>query len=92
VQRFQAGRFRERSRPVLELPGVAPEAGRDWRTFEFSGGGDVTAPLHLVDLRLPPGPGTDSSTSGCEPADFAGFPRGAVARSTTPSGPGPPPR
>jgi Zn-dependent M28 family amino/carboxypeptidase len=77
VQRFQAGRFRERGRPVLELAGVAPEAGRDYRTFEFSGSGDVTAPLHRVDLRLPPGP--DSSTSGCEPADFAGFPRGAVA-------------
>jgi hypothetical protein len=62
VQRFQAGRFRERGRPVLELAGVAPEAGRDYRTFEFSGSGDVTAPLHRVDLRLPPGP--DSSTSG----------------------------
>jgi Zn-dependent M28 family amino/carboxypeptidase len=64
---------------VLELAGVAPEAGRDYRTFEFSGSGDVTAPLHPVDLRLPPGPGADSSTSGCEPADFAGFPRGVVA-------------
>src|SRR5215211_4049858 len=41
VQRFQAGRFRERGRPVLEPAGVAPEAGRDYRTFEFSGSGDV---------------------------------------------------
>jgi Zn-dependent M28 family amino/carboxypeptidase len=79
VQRFQAGRFRERSRPLLELSGAAPEAAGDYRTFEFSGSGDVTAPLHPVDLRLPPGPGADSSTSGCQPADFAGFPRGAVA-------------
>jgi Zn-dependent M28 family amino/carboxypeptidase len=82
VQRFQAGRFRERSRPVLELAsvgGAAPRAGTDYRTFEFSASGEVTAPLHPVDLRLPPGPSADSSTSGCEPADFAGLPRGAVA-------------
>jgi Zn-dependent M28 family amino/carboxypeptidase len=82
VQRFQAGRFRERSRPVLELAGVggaAPRAGADYRTFEFSGSGEVTAPVRPVDLRLPPGPTADSSTSGCEAADFAGFPAGAVA-------------
>src|SRR5215218_8105830 len=79
VQRFQAGRFQERSRPVLELAGVTPEADRDYRTVEFSGSGDVIGPLRRVDLRLPPGPRADGSTSGCEPADFAGFPRGAVA-------------
>jgi Zn-dependent M28 family amino/carboxypeptidase len=82
VQRFQAGRFRERSRPALELGGgggAALRAGADYRTFEFSGSGDVTAALRPVDLRLPPGPTPDSSTSGCEPADFAGFPPGAVA-------------
>jgi len=82
IQRFQAGRFRERTRPVLELAGegaAAPRAGADYRTFEFSGSGDVTAQLHPVDLQLPPGARADSSTSGCEPADFAGFPRGAVA-------------
>src|SRR5215211_7586621 len=82
VQRFQAGRFQERSRPVLELvgaDGTELQAGADYRTFEFSGSGDVTAQLHPVDLRLPPGATADSSTSGCEPADFAGFPRGAVA-------------
>src|SRR5215216_520753 len=82
VQRFQAGRFRERSRPVLELAGrsdVALRPGADYRTFEFSGSGDITAAIQPVDLRLPPGPRADSSTSGCEPADFAGFPRGSVA-------------
>jgi len=73
VQRFQAGRFRERSRPVLELTGgggAAPRAGTDYRTFEFSGSGDITALVRPVDLRLPPGPRPDRSTSGCEPADF----------------------
>jgi Zn-dependent M28 family amino/carboxypeptidase len=80
VQRFQAGRFRERSGPILELAGGGGlRAGADYRTFEFSGSGDVTAEVRPVDLRLPPGPAPDSSTSGCEPADFAGFPDGAVA-------------
>jgi Zn-dependent M28 family amino/carboxypeptidase len=82
VQRFQAGRFRERSRPLLELVGegrTAPRAGTDYRTFEFSGSGDITAAVRPVDLRLPPGSSADSSTSGCEPADFASFPRAAVA-------------
>jgi len=82
VQRFQAGRFRERSRPVLELvgaDGTELQGGADYRTFEFSGSGDVTAAVSPVDLRLPPGPTADSSTSGCEPADFTGFPQGAVA-------------
>jgi Zn-dependent M28 family amino/carboxypeptidase len=38
--------------------------------------GDVTAPLYAVDLRIP---STGGSTSGCEPADFAGFAAGAIA-------------
>jgi len=82
VQRFQAGQFRERNRPLLELAdggGTDLGTGGDYRTFEFSGSGDVTAPVQPVDLRLPPGQTPDSSTSGCEPADFTGFPRGAVA-------------
>lgn len=81
VQRFQAGRFRERSRPALELAdgGADPQLDGDYRTFEFSGSGDVTAPVQPVDLRLPPGRAPDSSTSGCEAADFTGFPAGAVA-------------
>jgi Zn-dependent M28 family amino/carboxypeptidase len=38
--------------------------------------GDVTAPLVAVDLGLPTPTG---STSGCDAADFAGFPAGAIA-------------
>jgi Zn-dependent M28 family amino/carboxypeptidase len=38
--------------------------------------GDVTAPLIAVDLRIP---STGGSTSGCEAADFAGFPAGSIA-------------
>ena len=44
----------------------------------YSGPGDVTAKVTPVDLVLPPSP-EPSSTSGCEAADFAGFPAGNVA-------------
>jgi Zn-dependent M28 family amino/carboxypeptidase len=45
----------------------------------YSGTGDVTAAVTPVDVQLPPGPTANSSTSGCEAADFAGFPAGNVA-------------
>lgn len=45
----------------------------------FSGAGDVTAPGWLVDVQIPPAPAPNTSTSGCEAADFAGFPAGAIA-------------
>ena len=38
--------------------------------------GDITAPLTAVDLVLPP---VGGSTSGCEAADFDGFPAGSIA-------------
>jgi Zn-dependent M28 family amino/carboxypeptidase len=40
-------------------------------TLRYSGGGTVKGQVAPVEL--------DSDTSGCEPSDFAGFPRGAVA-------------
>jgi Zn-dependent M28 family amino/carboxypeptidase len=50
----------------------------DFATMDYSGSGDVSGTLTPVDLVLPPGaPG--SSTSGCETADFAGFPTGTIA-------------
>ena len=53
-------------------------ADEDFATMEYSGSGDVTARVVPVDVTLPPGePG--SSTSGCEPADFADFRAGSVA-------------
>jgi Zn-dependent M28 family amino/carboxypeptidase len=51
----------------------------DFAIMDYAGSGDVTARLAAVDLVLPPGAAANSSTSGCEPADFAGFPAGAVA-------------
>ncbi len=52
--------------------------GTDYFLGEFSGSGDVTAALVPIDLALPPTP-EPSSTSGCEPEDFAGFVAGSIA-------------
>lgn len=77
IQRFDATTARNRTAPVLELPGAAGglRADQDFRPFAFSGNGEVAAATRPVDL--PSGSGT--STSGCEPNDFAGFPRGTIA-------------
>jgi len=40
---------------------------------------DVTAALTAVDLKVPSPGGVNGSTSGCEAADFAGFPAGNIA-------------
>jgi hypothetical protein len=50
--------------------------GTDFFTMVLSGSGNVTAPLTPVDVTIPP-PG--GSTSGCEAADFGGFPAGNIA-------------
>lgn len=51
----------------------------DYAVLDGSGSGDVTAPLVPVGpITIPPA-GFDTATSGCDPADFAGFPAGAVA-------------
>jgi Zn-dependent M28 family amino/carboxypeptidase len=51
----------------------------EFSTMDYSGSGDVTATVTPVDLVLPPGADANTSTSGCEAADFAGFPAGNVA-------------
>ncbi|MDR7083918.1 Zn-dependent M28 family amino/carboxypeptidase [Arthrobacter ginsengisoli] len=50
--------------------------GEGFRDLSYSGAGDVTAPLTAVDVNLA---GDHASTSGCEAADFVGFPAGNVA-------------
>jgi Zn-dependent M28 family amino/carboxypeptidase len=68
--------------PVLdpESPDLpAYEPGTDIDVMEYSGAGDVTAPVTPVDLVLPPGAQANTSTSGCEAADFNGFPAGNIA-------------
>jgi Zn-dependent M28 family amino/carboxypeptidase len=50
--------------------------GVDYFPMDFSGEGDVTAAVTAVDVNLA---GDRASTSGCELADFAGFPVGNIA-------------
>ena len=49
---------------------------RDFQPLTFSGTGTVTAAVTPVDLNLA---GDRRNTSGCETADFTGFPRGSIA-------------
>ena len=79
IQEFGILYFEELSPPELEQ--VSPSAitytaGTDFATMTYSGAGDVTAAVQAVDLVIPP---TVSSTSGCEAADFVGFPVGSIA-------------
>jgi len=48
----------------------------DYAPMSFTGPGDVIAPVTAVDINLV---GDRASTSGCEDADFAGFPAGHIA-------------
>jgi Zn-dependent M28 family amino/carboxypeptidase len=81
-QEFAFDSFTEDS--PTELQQVAPnevtyEEATHFFIMEFSGSGEVTANVTNVDLVLPPGPTPSSSSSGCEAADFAGFPAGNIA-------------
>ena len=78
--------FSEGSTPVLQevepefqtfVAGSRPEYGGDF--VSFTGNGDVTAPVQGVDLVLPPSAVPNTSTSGCEEDDFAGFIPGNIA-------------
>jgi Zn-dependent M28 family amino/carboxypeptidase len=56
--------------------------GTDFLRNNFDSGspeGTATGPLVEVDLNLDPSDPANTSTSGCEDADFAGFPVGGVA-------------
>lgn len=78
VQTFQVPYFKEVVPPSLSSGGRAFIPETDIRTMSFSGSGDVNAAVQPVDLTLPPDPNATSS-SGCDPADFASFSRGAIA-------------
>ncbi|MCC8243544.1 M28 family peptidase [Saccharothrix luteola] len=41
--------------------------------------GEAAAPAYPVDVVIPPGPTPNSNSSGCEAADFFGFPIGGIA-------------
>ncbi|MQA26558.1 MAG: M20/M25/M40 family metallo-hydrolase [Micromonosporaceae bacterium] len=81
-QAFEYELFIENADPVLDLtspdqPAYTP--GEDFFTMAYSGAGDVTAAVTAVDVMVPPGADADTSTSGCEADDFAGFPAGNIA-------------
>lgn len=84
VQPFEFPYFEELSPAQLEQ--VAPVAtvypysdAAGFVTMEYSGAGDVTGTAEGVDLQLPPAATANSSTSGCEAEDFAGFTPGNIA-------------
>lgn len=80
LQPFEFPYFQESAPLVFEQTAPTPTVyGPDEAvTMTYSAGGDVTGTLQAVDLVLPPTP-DPSSSSGCEPADFAGFTPGNVA-------------
>jgi Zn-dependent M28 family amino/carboxypeptidase len=82
VQEFDFDFFQELSPAELEQTAPTPTTyvyGVDFFTMDYSGTGDVTASVQAVDLVLPPGPTDNTSTSGCEATDFAGFTAGNIA-------------
>lgn len=73
VTDFQFQTFITLSPTVLEQVSPGPAGPLANTVMEYSGSGDVTAPVTA--LTPPPGDGTP----GCEAADFAGFPAGNIA-------------
>jgi Zn-dependent M28 family amino/carboxypeptidase len=81
-QDFLFNTFEELSPSVFERVSPDPETyvlNEDFFTAEYSGSGDVTAPIQAVDVVMPPGAAASTSNSGCEPEDFADFVAGNIA-------------
>ena len=79
LQEFDYTSYRELGPSALQqtAPGtVTYVEGTDFGVIDQSDPGDVTAPVTGVDLQFGLG---NTSTSGCETADFAGFPAGNIA-------------
>ena len=74
LHRFRLPVSREREPSTLERTTPSPasfRAGSDFLTLEYSGSGDVTAPLEAI--------AADDPTSGCQASDFDDFSEGSVA-------------
>lgn len=81
VQEFPFTYAEENSALTRENPATTWVDGQDFVRNVFDSGspiGTATGELVLVDV-VPAFPGDGTSTSGCEPEDFAGFPQGGVA-------------
>ncbi|WP_131739006.1 M20/M25/M40 family metallo-hydrolase [Actinomadura roseirufa] len=76
IQNFTFDFWQELSAPTFAETAPNPRTyaqGTDFLTLQYSGSGDVTAAATPVD------PGATGAGSGCEAADFAGFPKGTIA-------------
>ena len=84
LQVFPYVYFEDLSDPVFEqLAPVAISYPLDdpegFTSATYSGQGDVTANVTAVDVILPAAADPNTSTSGCDADDFAGFPAGDIA-------------
>jgi hypothetical protein len=83
IQEFDIYSWDELSAPELDQVSPNPtnyQQGVDFQTMLYSDAGDVTAFVQpTVDIMIPPGAEPNTSTSGCEPEDFAGFTPGNIA-------------
>lgn len=83
-QSFQINFFKPTGPSTFAETAPTPKTyaeGTDFNLMDYSGSGDTTNTVVPVDVRVPTAP-TDpasSNTSGCEAADFNGFPSGAIA-------------
>ena len=83
IQEFDIVFWDELSAPELEQISPNPTVYQhvdDFQTMLYSDAGGVMALVQpTVDIMIPPGPDANTSTSGCEPEDFAGFTPGNIA-------------
>jgi Zn-dependent M28 family amino/carboxypeptidase len=81
-QYFEFPFFQETAPGVFQRVSPNPRtfAADEFATMGYSGSGDVNAALAAIDVVVPiAGNPPNTSTSGCEASDFAGFTAGAVA-------------
>jgi Zn-dependent M28 family amino/carboxypeptidase len=68
------------SEPELETStGSDWEFGDDYTVMGYSPGGDVSGPLAVIDVDIPPAGSENSSDSGCESSDFDDMAPGSIA-------------
>jgi Zn-dependent M28 family amino/carboxypeptidase len=84
LQPFEFPFFQETAPATFEQIAPTPATfteRTDYALMTYSGSGDVTAAVIPVDVTVPMDPAAPASTSnsGCEAADFTGFPVGAIA-------------
>lgn len=84
IQEFDFPFFEENAPAILDQVSPNPVSYEyfgptGFATMTYSGSGNVTAIAEGVDLALPPGTETNTSTSGCEATDFSGFTPGNIA-------------